>query len=157
MNGEKERDVYSEIYRIVNENMIASGKQLEFREQTFLSTIGEQAQIANLLKWKDCDADSFLENAYYQLLERMPDQYARNRWNKNLSEKREGWRKEILSSVLNSREYMMKNTCYKNNIYGNVEFDKVRLKTRIRNRLVRLGRALPPPLKKIIKKIIGMG
>lgn len=156
MDYGRENTVYSDLYNIVKENMENAGKKMEFKEQTFLSTIGEESQVANILRWEHCDLDSFLENAFFQLLERMPDKVARSRWSEK-THKRDGEKKrKILISILNSQEYMMKNTYYKNNIYGNIESNKVGLKIRIRNRLVRIGRTLPLPLKQFVKKICGI-
>lgn len=155
MSSKKGQDIYSGLFEIVSENQKRVGKEMEFQKQTFLSTVGEEAQITDLSKWRDCDIDSFLENAYFQLLERMPDRGARNRWKNRAPKKKLDYQRAILISVLNSQEFMMKSTCFKNNIYGNIQ--QTRLRIRIKNNLFRLGRKLPKSIKQAIKKICGIG
>ena len=153
MNGKKKWEVYRDLYKIVNDNMKTSGNSIEFKEGTFLTTVGERSYVADLLRWQECDSETFLENGYYQLLERMPDGLALARWKAESKMRQQDKQKKMLVSIINSQEFMLKNTYIKNNVYERHDFEYSGFKAKLRNGLIKRVRMLPVPIKRMIKTI----
>lgn len=151
--------VYSQLYKIVEQNMIMSGKEMKFGEKTFLSTLGEQGNVADVLFLQENEPQIFQENIYMQLLGRFPDDRARKQWE---SEKKEDLKikKNIVRAIISSDEFLMVNSYLKNNIYVDVTSKKESRTRDIKHYLIKLVkpvvRRLPYGVKEAIKRFLKM-
>lgn len=151
------QEKYRCLYRIVESNMKTAGKCMEFEEHTFLSALGEYGNVADILRWRNNSTKIFLENIYMQLLERFPDAYVRERWGKEERKSLDDQRR-IVKMVVNSQEFLQKNSFVKNNIYEESVSDKSGIKERLVRPIMCLvipaARRLPRPVKVIIKRCL---
>ncbi|MGL5434322.1 MAG: hypothetical protein ACRDBO_02835 [Lachnospiraceae bacterium] len=154
MKKEKQLFIYDGLFQLVNENLQASGGEMEFKKETFLSTVGESGQITDISEWRDFENDVFLEVAYLKLLERLPDKMAISIWKGKMGKAKKEVHAEIITSILSSQEYLLHNTYAINNIYSPVRQKKVSLRFGIREFMYRVYKKFPEPVKQVIRKML---
>lgn len=157
----EEKEIYGQLYKIVEQNMNASGEQMAFSEQIFLGSVGEKKGIADILHFWDSDKQTFLANMYLQLFRRFPEDYAYERWNKDQREDKEV-KKSIVQALVSSEEFRVKQALIKNNIITESEpqpqYNKevIYFKSRMISLLMPIAKKLPNKVKMRIKKYLKM-
>jgi len=146
--------VYMGLYDLVQKNIEVSGRKMEFKQETFLSTVGEPGLMANVLRWRGFDKDIFLEVAYWKLLERLPDRLVLKSWAKRANKNDYKIQTDIISTIVNSQEYLSHNTYIINNVFTGSEAKKLKLKFILREYSYRFYKKLPFSIKQIIRKIL---
>lgn len=155
----KEKEVYSQLYKIVEQNMNASGEQMAFSEQIFLDSVGEKKGVADILHLWNSDRQIFLTNMYLQLFRRFPENYAYERWDKDQREEKEV-KKSIVQALVSSEEFCVKQALIKNNIIAESEpqykKEVIHFKSRMISLLKPIAKKLPDTIKIRIKKYLKM-
>ena len=157
MERKYEEKTYSQLYKIVENNMISSGGEMGFTEEAYLLTVNEEEGVADILRVHECKVQSFLEYMYIQLLGRIPDDQAKLRWKRTEGTAAE-IKPQIIKTIVNSNEFLLKDSCIKNNIYEREAVEKSKGSERIIQLLIRflkpLARRLPEGMKVKIKRFL---
>lgn len=156
----KEKEIYSQLYKIVEQNMNVSGKNMEFSEPIFWYFVGEKKNVADILHLWDSDRQTFLTNMYLQLLRRFPESYAYERWSQDQRDDI-AVKKAIVHTLVSSEEFRIKQGLIKNNIVIMKSEQKhkdkrIHLKKRMINYLKPIAKRLPNIIKIRIKKYLKM-
>lgn len=156
----KEKEIYSQLYKIVEQNMKLSGGNMEFSEQVFLTSVGEKKNVADILRLWTNDRQTFLTNIYLQLLGRFPESHAYEQWSKDQREDTEV-KKTMVYAIVSSEEFRIKQGVVKNNVIRKEEEiehkDKfIDMKRCIIEFLRPVARKLPNGIKNKIKAYLKM-
>lgn len=155
----REEAVYGQLYQIVKHNMEDSGEEMKFSQETFLASLGEHGDTADILRLQIRGSQAFLEGVYMQLLGRFPDASARNQWKgKNINGTNA--QKTILRAVINSNEFCLRDTFLKNNIYEDLTAGKQGKVEKLKRTVIQMAkpivRKLPRGVKRAIKHCMKM-
>ena len=159
------REIYSRIYDITSQNMLENDMELEYSRDVFLFATECPVGECDVLDMCDLDNMSFLEAAYVALFFRTADPSAYVSWKKHEDMYASDFRRKLLNSLAVSREFMDKSAILKNNIYSNkAELNRAYVQgsagfssaNKAVNKLYRIYKKFPNPIKKFIKKILGV-
>ncbi len=159
------REIYGKIYDITNNNMLENDMELEYSKDVFLFATECPVGECDVLDMCDLDNMSFLEAAYVALFFRTADPSAYVNWKKCEDMYASDFRRKLLSSLAGSREFLEKGAVLKNNVYSNkAESNRACVEgstgfssaNRAVNKLYRIYKKFPNPIKKLIKKILGV-
>lgn len=156
------KNIYSDIFAIVSENMRSAGAEFEESEECYMLRCSSEPSGVDIAKLSEqTDNRKFLENAYSQLLKRNADVNTINAWESRIDLPYREFQKLVTGSIINSAEFTNTHVRVRNNFYTeNKPYRSVALSgvsTAIPEKLVRMYRRMPAPLKKTVKKIMGMG
>lgn len=109
--------VYTDLYDIVEKKLEENHMQMDSTRDTFMTVLHADTSLLSGETVKDLDNLSFLETAYVILLKRLPDKDAMEIWSyyaKSLP--KEKFRKELLETLVDSKEYITKGGKIKHNM-----------------------------------------
>ena len=159
------REIYGKIFDITNNNMLENDMELEYSKEAFLFSTECPVGKCDVLDMIDLDNMSFMEATYAALFFRTADPGAYANWSKRKDMYTLDFIKSLINSIGCSQEYLEKGAVLKNNIYSNraeanrpVSIGKTSdfsAANKAVNKLYRIYKKLPSPLKKLAKKLIG--
>lgn len=159
------REIYGRIYDITSRNMIENDMELEYSKEAFLFATECPVGECDVLSMCELDNMSFLEAAYVALFFRTADPGAYINWNKFENMYTSDFRRKLLNHLAGSREFSEKGVALKNNIYSSkAELNRVYAEesagfasaNKAVNKLYRIYKKFPSPIKKLIRKILGV-
>ena len=163
-------EIYSKIFDIVETNMINScGKGFEYTKDAFIATVTSDVGEADIFRLSKLDNISFIQASYASFLFRTADEGALKKWRTRAEQEPNNIKEALVKSVLRSEEFAMKGALVKNNIYSSADFlsPKISIPTaksselngntdKAINKLYRIYKKLPRPIRNIIRKFAGL-
>ena len=116
--NEAEKKIYGKLYDITADHFDAQYGNLRGSKETFLASLGMEANRADLGLLDEVPAKDFLETAFITILKRWPEDEVIQAWDKRRSTMGEvEYKNAIISTVVNSRERAAVGVTVTNNHY----------------------------------------
>lgn len=155
----EDKSVYAGIYDIVSENLNMAGMAFEYRKSTFLCDVEAHPQDVCVTRFRHLSNPEFMEAVYVAALKRLPDERTVDFWAGKYDMPKEAFRKEVLRCIAASSVVAVNHVHLRENPYFEQE-EGLRYKAlgmlyglTDKSSLRELGKKLPMPLQKIIRKI----
>lgn len=152
-------EVYAKLYDVVSDNLKKCGKCYGYKKTTFLCDVMAHPQEIDVSEYLKLPNENFLEAIYVAALKRLPDDKIRDFWAERYHLPTPQFQQEVLKSIANSSVVAINGIRMKNNPYF---VQKCGLKYKALGKLYyltdksilrELGKKLPAPIQKIIRKI----
>ncbi|MCQ2490155.1 MAG: hypothetical protein MJ079_01015 [Ruminococcus sp.] len=161
----KDKDVYSAVYDIVDENMKKSGGKLGISKELVLSTTRIKPGKVDILKLsRERNNETFVRKAYIFMLNRQIDDTALKAWKAQFKLPPEEFQRNVVGTIKQSEEFfqnqvrMYNNIYSENNSFGGKFADIGRTAgIPVSERMRKIYGKMPPFMKKTAKKILGVG
>lgn len=159
-----DKNIYSDIFDIVNENMEKSGNKFPLSKECCICNSEADPVGVDILKLSmEKDNRIFLENAYNMLLKRHVDSKAIKNWEGRYGLPSEDFQQLVIKSIIKSEEFSLANVKIKNNIYsennsfgGDFSAVKRSSSVTVPDKLMSVYRRMPEPLKNMARKVMGI-
>ena len=156
-------DIYSALFDTAEDNMKKAGKDLGFTKDIVLTAALSEPCTANMLTLsRERDNDAFLKKAYVAMLGRQVDEPSLKAWQTQYKLPPEDFQRMVVGSIKNSDDFRSSNVRLYSNIYsenncygGNISGIGRSGGIPLRERLVKVYRKLPAPVKSVIKTVMG--
>ena len=156
-------DIYSAVFDAAEENMQKTGKSLGFSKDIVLTAASAEPNTADMLDLsRERRNDAFLKKAYVALLGRQVDDASLKAWQTQYKLPSEDFQRLVVSSIKNSEDFRSSHVKLYNNIYSeNNSYCGVLSAVGrsggipLRERLVKVYRKMPAPVKNTIKAVMG--
>lgn len=154
--------MYSKIYEIVTGELEKNNKEFMFSEQSYLYMSECSPDIINvpdIIKYSS--NKEFLEIAYIAFLQRPIDEKAYQNWSQRFSLPSEQFRRDVIMTLVTSREFENTGVSVTNNIIYNIKETTdhtVPAGSAVKwpEKLLRFYRRQPEFIKKAVRKSMGM-
>ena len=157
----KEHQVYAAIYDQVAHTLAASGQQLPYTKEAFLHTTEDDPDSVDILELsRQKDNAQFLKEAYSRILKRTIDESALQAWESSLVLPPEEFQAMVVHTIVSSEEFHAARVRIYNNIYPlHTAFTgapPAGSPVTMPEKLMRLYRKMPAPMKKAARKMMGV-
>lgn len=152
-------EVYARLYDEVAGNLERAGKSFGYKKTTFLCDVMSHPQRIDVSGYLKMANEDFVEAIYVAALKRLPDERTRNFWADRCHLPKSLFQREVLKSIANSSAVAINGIYVENNPYF---IQKCGLKYKAlgclygltdKSSLRELGKKLPMPIQKIIRKL----
>ncbi len=154
-----EKKVYAGIYDKVAGNLSASGGSFGYKRSTFLCDVGGHPGDVQVDKYLELSNPEFMEAVYVAALKRLPDEKTVEFWAGKYGMPREEFQREVLRCIASSSVAAINHIRLVDNPYfrqrQGIRYRVLGLLYGLtdKSNLRELGKKLPEPLQKIIRKI----
>lgn len=151
--------VYAQIYDVVAENLRLAEKNFEYDKSTFLCDVESHPQDINVSKYLHLSNSEFVEAIYVAALKRLPDARTVAFWAEKYDMPKEAFQQEVLRCIARSSVVAINHIHLVDNPYfeqkRGVKYKALGLLYGLtdKSNLRELGKKLPDPIQKVIRKI----
>lgn len=165
--------VYGKLYDIVENRLREYDKTMPSSKSVFLYAVDKEPGILDGTQTKEMKDDIFFEVAYMGLLNRLPDESAKEAWKYQMQTEPENFRAQLLDALIFSQEAIIKGSIFKNNQIVAVKQRDLRVvqisgvkqdisgdtiqKRGLKDRLYALYTKLPLSMRIFLRKILRRG
>ena len=157
-----DKDMYAAIYDIVAEQMQAAGGELAFDKASCADLALQAPDRTDVLELSyEEDNLQFLKKAYLTMLARQIDPGALEAWSERAALPREEFQASVVTALKGSDEFFLAQYRLENNLYADhslyagTPVGAGASRITLPEKLMRMYRKMPTPLKKAAKKILG--
>ena len=157
----KDNQVYAAIYDQVVHTLADAGQEFPYTKEVFLHTIEDEPDSVDILELShQKDNAQFLEEAYSRILKRTIDENALQAWNSSLVLPPEEFQALVVHTIVSSEEFNAAHMRVYNNIYplrtAFTGAPPAGSPVTIPEKLMRIYRKMPAPMKKAARKMMGV-
>lgn len=152
-------EVYARLYDKVSQNLAKAGKSYGYKKTTFLCDVMGHPQKIDVSRYLKLSNEDFLEAICVAALKRLPDDRTKDFWANRYHVPTSQFQQQVLKHIANSSAVAINGVYLENNPYF---VQKCGLKYKALGRLYgltdksslrELGKKLPAPIQKIIRRI----
>ncbi len=157
----KDDQVYAAIFDQVVHTLEGSGQTLPCAKETFLHATEDDPNSVDILELsRQKDNAKFLEEAYSRILKRTIDESALQAWNSSLVLPPEEFQALVVHTIVSSEEFSAAHVRLYNNIYplqrAFTGAPPAGSPVTMPEKLMRIYRKMPAPMKKAARKMMGV-
>ncbi len=151
--------VYDKLYDIVADNYKKAGQEFEYKKDTYLCDVEKHPRVIDVSKYLFLENQAFYQAIFVSVFKRLPENKETVVWENKYTLPKEQFQKEVLQSIAGSSVFAINRMELINNPYFEQRQGlRYRLLGKLygltdKSALRELGKKLPMPIQKVIRKV----